>query len=53
MCIAKALNVSYERLFKDDKSEDKNMSFNLHALENDLIELISDSIHEKFQDFTL
>ncbi len=51
--IAKALNVSYERLFKDDISEDKNLSFNLHALENDLIELISDSIHEKFQDFTL
>ncbi|MEE3314010.1 MAG: helix-turn-helix transcriptional regulator [Treponema sp.] len=51
--IAKALNVSYERLFKSDISENKDLSFSLHVLENDLINLVSDSIHEKFQNLAI
>ncbi|MBP5174389.1 MAG: hypothetical protein ILP07_00560 [Treponema sp.] len=51
--LAKALNVSYERLFKSDVSEKKDMAFSLHVLENDLINLVSDSIHEKFQNLAI
>ena len=51
--IAKALNVSYERLFKTETSESKDLSFNLHVLENDLIENISQVIREKFDDLSL
>lgn len=48
--IAKALNVSYERLFKTGLSDGKDICLNLHALENNLVETVSQTIHEKFDD---
>ena len=51
--IAKALNVSYERLFKTDISENKDLSFGLHLLEKDLIKTLTETIHEKFDNLTV
>jgi len=51
--IAKALNVSYERLFKTDISENKDLSFGLHLLEKDLIKTLTEIIHEKFDNLTV
>lgn len=51
--IAKVLNVSYERLFKTDISENKDIAFNLNILENDLIASLSETVHEKFVNMTL
>jgi transcriptional regulator with XRE-family HTH domain len=51
--IAKALNVSYERLFKTDISENKDIAFGLHILEKDLITTLTETIHEKFDNLTV
>ena len=46
--IAKALGVSYAQLFKVEISEDKDIAFRLHLLESDLVNCITDKIHERF-----
>ena len=46
--IAKALDVSYERLFKCDNFEKKDFAFTLHNLENDLIKTLSQTVRDKF-----
>ena len=47
--IAKALSVSYAQLFKTDVSENKDIAYSLRLLENDLVQAVSDKIHEKFE----
>lgn len=46
--IAKALSVSYSQLFKAEISENKDIAYNLHILETDLVQCISEKIHERF-----
>ena len=47
--IAFALNVSFERLFKTELSENKDINFKLHMLEKDIIDTFSNMIHNKFE----
>lgn len=47
--IALALGVSYERLFKTTFLKENDVSYNLHLLENDLIQSVTEKIHEHFE----
>ncbi|MBQ0050560.1 MAG: helix-turn-helix transcriptional regulator [Treponema sp.] len=51
--IAQALNVSYERLFKTDFSENKDLNSTLSIFENELIDVLTTKIHEKFDSLSL
>lgn len=51
--IAKALNVSYTQLFKTDISENKDVAYSLHLLEKDLVQSVTDKIHERFENTRL
>lgn len=51
--ITKAFGVSYERLFKSDIIENKDISYALHLLENDLTAAIAKEIHSKFENLQL
>lgn len=51
--IAQALNVSYERLFKTEISDDKSINSMLTIFENELIDEITIKIHEKFDALSL
>lgn len=46
--IAAALGVSYERLFKSVELRVKDSSYNLSLLEKDLIQSLTDMVHDKF-----
>lgn len=46
--IAKALSVSYARLFKAEISENKDIASRLHLLESDLVNCVTEKIHERF-----
>jgi transcriptional regulator with XRE-family HTH domain len=46
--IAQALNVSYERLFKTEISENKTIDSTLKIFETELIDELTNKIHEKF-----
>ena len=45
--IARALGVSYERLFKTEYSEDKDSNYKIHLLEKELVESFADFVHSK------
>lgn len=47
--IAKAFGVSYERLFKSDTIENKDILYALRLLEKDLTAAITEEIHNKFE----
>lgn len=49
--IAKAFGVSYERLFKMTASENKDLSYAMRLLEEDLTTSIVNTIHTKFENF--
>ena len=51
--IAKAFGVSYERLFKSDTIENKDISYALRLLENDLTAAIAEAIHRRFENLRL
>ena len=51
--IANALGVSYERLFKTEISKASNTHYNVHLLEKDLIQSITDIIQTKFENAEL
>ncbi|MGP1458648.1 MAG: helix-turn-helix domain-containing protein [Treponema sp.] len=51
--IAKAFGVSYERLFKSNIIENKDISYALRLLENDLTAAIAEEIHNKFENLEL
>lgn len=51
--IAKAFGVSYERLFKSDIIENKDISYALRLLENDLTAAIAEEIHRRFENLRL
>ncbi len=47
--IAMALGVSYERLFKTEKSNTSDANYSLHILEKDLIKSITEIVQAKFE----
>ena len=47
--IAKAFDVSYERLFKSNTIENKDILYALRLLEKDLTAAITEEIHNKFE----
>lgn len=47
--IAKAFGVSYERLFKSNSIENKDILYALRLLEKDLTAAITEEIHNKFE----
>lgn len=47
--IAKAFGVSYERLFKSNTIENKDILYALRLLEKDLTAAITEEIHNKFE----
>lgn len=47
--IAKAFDVSYERLFKSNAIENKDILYALRLLEKDLTAAITEEIHNKFE----
>ncbi|MGP1475087.1 MAG: helix-turn-helix domain-containing protein [Treponema sp.] len=47
--IAKAFGVSYERLFKSNNIENKDILYALRLLEKDLTAAITEEIHNKFE----
>ena len=47
--IAKAFGVSYERLFKSNIIENKDILYALRLLEKDLTAAITEEIHNKFE----
>ena len=47
--IARALDVSYTQLFKTEISEDKDIAYNLYLLEKDLVQSVTEKIHEHFE----
>ncbi len=51
--IAKAFGVSYERLFKSDTIEKKDISYALRLLERDLTAAITAEIRSKFESLQL
>lgn len=51
--IAKAFGVSYERLFKSNSIENKDILYALRLLEKDLTAAITEEIHNKFENLDL
>ena len=51
--IAKAFGVSYERLFKSNTIENKDILYALRLLEKDLTAAITEEIHNKFENLDL
>ncbi len=47
--IAEALGVSYESLFNSNLSETKEIKYNIHLLEKEVLSTVSKKIHECFQ----
>lgn len=51
--IAKALDVSYERLFKTNSSKNSNNKNALKLLKKELLQSINDTVQEKFENAEL
>ena len=51
--IAKALGVSYEILFKTEKTESKDVKHKLQILEKDIVETVTSNIHAMFEKIEL
>lgn len=51
--IAKALGVSYEMLFKTEKTESKDVKHKLQILEKNIVETVTSNIHAMFEKIEL
>ncbi len=51
--VAKALGVSYEMLFKTEKTESKDVKHKLQILEKNIVETVTSNIHAMFEKIEL
>ncbi len=49
--IARALGISYDRLFRTIQPEENDIGFKLHLLEKDIAQSVIDKIHERFEQY--
>ena len=47
--IARALGISYDRLFTTTPQEESDFGYKLHLLEKDIAQSVIDKIHERFE----